>query len=59
MRAPLDAYTGAPLELELMEGGLSILSMGVPDLKSTAMEFHMGTAYEKYRLNPPMEDEES
>ncbi|WP_157468148.1 hypothetical protein [Desulfatibacillum aliphaticivorans] len=55
---PLDPFTNEPLELEFMAEGLSIHSMGVPDLKSTAMEFHMGAAYEKYRLNPPEEDEE-
>ena len=64
---PEDSCSGGPLQLEFVEGGVTIRSLeqGGYDENTigrglnTAVEFHMGTAYEKYRLNPQIEDEET
>ncbi|WP_028314470.1 hypothetical protein [Desulfatibacillum aliphaticivorans] len=51
LEIPPDPFSGNPLIMEFPEGGVSIKSVGAePDLFEAA-EFHMGTAYKKYRLN--------
>lgn len=55
---PEDYCSGGPLQMEFMEGGVTIRSLtqkGYDEdnkryFLNTAVEFHMGTAYEKYRL---------
>ena len=64
---PEDSCSGGPLQLEIVEGGVTIRSLeqGGYDENTigrglnTAVEFHMGAAYEKYRLSPPEEGVES